>query len=358
LFVDFCGYYNKDSDVLELIHVRSNRAIKDCCPQTEHSELKRLCLKMFVSYFRFVTMLTLCIAIDVNYLQLLGHYCSKSLDCRPEEKVDSNLTAFENDECCGQCSCNEECGQSLSCCLKEDNIKYSETHGKECVKPFNGNVEDFQRINGLGVIMVTQCPDKNEECKYTHGTLNVNPVESPMSEVFINKDCARCNNVSDTIPWIARIVSKGTHIFSFRNMKEPNINTGTIIYEPPTPFSYPTCYGSFIPVNIANCPNELYKQMCSSTVLPFFSSYGTFQNVFCYLCTSSDVAECDLNYSRTLHGTFSLLLDNTLDTGTIVTYFSRDSLLRADNKCREGYIPHPSKVRRTQQLLVGQIESF
>ena len=307
---------------------------------------------MLIFNFCFVVLHIPCIASDLNYLQHLNHYCPKSIDCHLEGSVDSNLTTSEKNECCGTCSCNEECGQTLSCCLKEDNVKYSETHGKECIQPFNGDEDDIQGTNILGIIMVTQCPDKDTDCKYNNGTINVNPVESPKSEVFINKDCARCNNVKMFLPWIARIVSKGTHIFSFRNLQEPNINTGTIIYEPPTPFSHPSCHGSFIPVNIANCPNELYKQMCLSTVLPFFTSYGTFQNVFCFFCTYSHVTDkCDFQF-RAAHGTYSLLLDGTLATEAIVTYFSRDRVLKADDQCYEGFIPHPSKVRKCQLCMV------
>jgi len=191
--------------------------------------------------------------------------------------------------------------------------------------------------------MVTQCLNRNKECKYRNGIVNVNPVESSSSEVFINKECARCNDVSNFVRWNARIRSRGANLYSFKNIDEPSRNPETIIFEPPTTSYYPKCYRSFQTVDISKCPNELFKQACSSTYLPLFTRVGTFQNVFCYTCYSL-TPQCQPHIYRDIHGTFSLLMDNDLDTTTIACYFSRQHMLGNKEKCEEEYMPHPLKV--------------
>ena len=279
------------------------------------------------------------IASDVDVLHLLKQYCVNLLDCQLENLGSSNITT----ECCGKCSCDEQCGRTQSCCFAEDNARYSRTHGKECINPFIGNSLHFQQFGGRGVVMVTQCSDRNKECMYRNGTVNVSPVESASSEVFINAECAQCNNVSSFVRWNIRIVSKGKQLYSFRYIDEPRINTETIIYEPPTTYTYPECYDFFVTVNISRCPNKVYERACMSTFLPFFTNFGTFQNVFCYLCVTPYLPICSI-VTRTIPGTFSLILHNKLDTTTVAAYFSREHMLINRDTCQKGYMPHPSRV--------------
>jgi len=306
---------------------------------------------MFVFKVRFFLLLTSSIASDVTFLHMLQQYCSESLNCPLENQGSGNITETKWDECCGECSCDDQCSQTLSCCFAEDNAQFSRIHGKECIYPHTGDDFYSQQISGHGIVMVSQCPDKNEECKYRNGIVNVNPVESASSEVFINKECARCNNVTSFVRWNARIVSRGVRLYSFQNIEEPSINSEKIIYEPPTTFNYPKCYSSFQTVDISKCPNELFKQACSSTYLPLFTRVGTFQNVFCYLCIYH-TRLCQPRIHRDNQGTFSLLLDNTLDTTTIAGYFSRQHMLGNKEKCQEEYMPHPSKVKALDLIFI------
>jgi len=297
---------------------------------------------MFAVRVRFVLLLTSCIASDVNILHMFRQYCSKSLDCPLEHQAESNFTETDTDECCLKCSCSEQCGMTQSCCFVEDNIDYVRKQGKECIEPFIGDVNHFLQLGGYGFVMVTTCLDRDEECKYKNVTLNVSPVESTSSEVFINEECARCNKVNNFVRWNVRILSTGQYSYSFRNMDEPTNNIETIIYNSPTTVSHHTCYKTFVPVDISNCPNELYKQACASVVLPFFTYLGTFKNVFCFLCFSPKTPSCDLSNGRETPGGISLLLNNKLDVTTIAAYFSRDRL--QSNDCPDGYMPHPARV--------------
>jgi len=284
---------------------------------------------------------------------MFRQYCSTSLDCPLEHQAESNFTETETDGCCLTCSCSEQCGQTQSCCFVEDNINYVGKQGKECIEPFVGNGDHFHQLGGLGVVMVTTCRDRDEECKNKNGTLNVSPVESTSSEVFINEECARCNRVNNFVRWNVRILSDGHYSYSFRNMAKPTNNIETLFYDSPTTASHPTCYRSFQPVDISNCPNEIYKQACASVVLPFLTTYGTFQNVFCFLCISPYAPSCDLSINRVPSGPMSLLLNNKLDVTTIAAYFSRDRL--QSNDCPDGYMPHPARVGTSDLKFISRL---
>jgi len=297
---------------------------------------------MFAVRVWFVILLTSCIARDVNILHMFRQYCSKSLDCPLEHQAESNFTETETDECCLKCSCGEQCGMTQSCCFVEDNINHVGKQGKECIEPFIGDVNHFLQLGGHGVVMVTTCLDRDKECKYKNGTLNLRPVESTSSEVFINEECARCNRVNNFVRWNVRILSTGQYSYSFRNMDEPTNNDETIIYNSPTTVSHSTCYESFVPVDISNCPNEIYKQACASVVLPFLTTSGTFKNVFCFMCYSPNAPSCDLSLGREFSRAITLLLNYKLDVTTIAAYFSRDRL--QSNDCPDGFMPHPVRV--------------
>ena len=276
-------------------------------------------------------------------MTLIFFTCSDNTALNPlEHQAESNFTETETDECCLKCSCSAQCGQTQSCCFVEDNVNHLRKQGKECIEPFVGDGDHFHQLGGLGVVMVTTCRDKDEDCKNENGTLNVRPVESTSSEVFINEECARCNRVNNFVRWNVRILSKGLYSYSFRNMDKPTNNIETIIYDSPTTASQPTCYKSFESVDISNCPNELYKQACASVFLPFLTYLGTFQNVFCFLCISTYAPTCDLSTGRVTPGAITLLLNNKLDVATIAAYFSRDRL--QSNDCSDGYMPHPARV--------------
>jgi len=320
--------------------------VKHYLSQPINSTLRKyLTIEMFAFIFRFIFLLTLCFASDNNFLHLFEQYCAESLKCQLETQRDSNLTETKTNKCCGECSCEENCGQTQSCCFAEDNVRYSKTHGKECIDPYTGDEVQFQQVGSQGIVMVTHCLDKNQECKFKNGTLNVNPVESSSSEVFINKDCAMCNGVSSFVRWKARILSSGTLLYPYQNIEDPRVNTETVIFEPPTTFLYPKCHSTFIKVDISKCPDELYKQACLSVVLPFITLKGAYQNIFCFLCIESYKSSCSPKMDRTAPGTMSLLLDSALDTTNIAAYFSREhKKLTNKEHCQEGYMPHPSRV--------------
>ena len=276
-------------------------------------------------------------------------YCPSSIHCDVEDTVGGNETDTDVDGCCGSCSCDQNCGQTLSCCFEEGNDEYIRQHGKECVEPFIGDRQMVSDMDMRGVMMVTHCLDRNIQCKNTNGQINMEPVEGHKSEIFLNAECAECNNVNNFTRWdIKFMVTRKIFQLDFlRNLGVINSNndvsTGTTVFLPISTSKHLTCEKhSFQSINYSSCPNETFKDLCASVILPYYSPTKTYKNVFCYMCHSWDILECVFNEHRSKIGSYSMLLDNRISTGAVSRYFSRkpvDSMA-----CDENFVPHPYKV--------------
>jgi len=287
-------------------------------------------------------------------MQPFQKYCPSSigLHCDVEDTVGANETDTNDDDCCGSCSCDLNCGQTLSCCFEEDNYEYTRQYGKECVEPFTGNQYMVSETERRGVMMVTRCLDRNEQCKNTNGQINIEPVEGQNSEIFLNKNCAKCNNVNTFTHWDIKVMLKRKlfHLDSFRNLGDINNNTddsgGTIVYMPLSTTKPKTCEKhSFQPVNYTSCPNETFKELCASVVLPIYLRSKTYRNIFCFLCDTWDILdtlECGPPAYRSESGSYSLILDSTISTGAVGSYLSRKQT--DSTACDRNFVPHPYKV--------------
>ena len=287
-----------------------------------------------------------------NILQAFTEYCPTSIDCLIDAPFNSTITDNTAQECCAQCSCQQDCGRFQSCCFEADNEMYTHAHGKECVDPLVGDRKNFEAIGGQGYVMVTQCIDRNESCKYKNGQLNVRPVESSTFEVYINDVCALCNNVTSFKYWGIRTISGGGAIYSFLHLEDDFQRYETIIFEPSSDYEFPKCYTStsFVPVNTSRCLSDEYKQLCNDIYLPFFSDFKRYKNIFCFLCVTNRWF-CEQAPGKMIPGRFSLLLDNTIDVKTLVNYFSREHF--EGGKCGTQFIPHPAKVCKHCLLYVS-----
>jgi len=292
-------------------------------------------------------------AISTNHLLLepFQQVCPRSMaDCDIAEPADNSTTKTNYADCCGRCSCAADCGHSQSCCLVEDNAAYTHIHGEECINPIVGNEFDFVASGGRGVMMVTRCIDQSEGCKYSHGNVNVSPVESDTGDVFINRNCALCNNVSSFTRWNVEIKARGSNlkIETFRSLGDTETNTtdvDTKIFLP-TLTSTPTeCQVTFRNIDESKCPNKSVEEMCKSVLLPFVLGHVTYRNYFCYLCAEHGSDKCTKpgdTIDRTNVGSFTLILNERLNVNDISVYFNRRNV--DSEVCPEHFIPHPYKV--------------
>ena len=292
-------------------------------------------------------------------MQQFQKYCPPSIHCGVDNTVDSHISNTDVNDCCGSCSCDPNCGQTLPCCFVEDNDEYTWQHGQECVEPFIGDRYMVSKIDTRGVMMVTRCFDRNVQCKNTNGQINIWPVEGRSSEIFLNEECAKCNNGKTFTRWdIKLMLTRETfQLDSFRNLGPINsyteISERTFVFLPLSTSNYKTCEKySFKYINYASCPNETYKELCSSVILPYFSHKETFRNVFCYLCHVLDTFQCIPFQQRSGFGSYSMLLDSRISTGAVSRYYSRTQI---DSKaCDANFVPHPYKVLLFVYLVLTQ----
>jgi len=286
-------------------------------------------------------------------LQPFQKYCPSSVHCTVEDTIGGNITKSDVGECCGSCSCDPNCGQTLSCCFKEDNVKYTRQHGKECVEPFVGDRNMVPDVEIRGIMMVTQCLDQNVQCKFIDGQINIAIVEGQNSEIFLNDECAKCNNVKTFKRWGIKIIltSKTFQLDSFRNLGERNstshVSEGATVFLPISTSKPTTCNKYFFQsVNYSSCPNESFKELCASVLLPYSASSVVsrvdYRNVFCYLCEHSNLDPCFPNYEKSVTGSFSLILNYTISTDAVGAYFSRKEIYTKE--CDGNFLPHPYKV--------------
>jgi len=150
---------------------------------------------MFISHIVFLFCFSVNHARNYNLLQA-SEYCPTSIDCLTNTTLNATITDNDAQECCAQCSCQKDCGRFMPCCFDADNEKNTHAHGKECSDPFVGDRTNFEAIGCQGYVMVTQCIDRNDWCRYKDGQLNIRPVISSTFYVYINEAYASCNNVT------------------------------------------------------------------------------------------------------------------------------------------------------------------
>ena len=131
------------------------------------------------------------------------------------------------------------------------------------------------------------------------------------------------------------------------------IQKRTFVFLPLSTSNYKTCEKySFKYINYASCPNETYKELCSSVILPYLSHKETYRNVFCYLCHVLDTFQCIPFQQRSGFGSYSMLLDSRISTGAVSRYYSRTQI---DSKaCDANFVPHPYKVLLFVYLVLTQ----
>jgi len=285
-----------------------------------------------------------------TYLQPFQELCPRSItDCGVDDAADNVTIKTNYEDCCGRCSCAADCGQSQSCCFVEDNVLYTQTHGKECINPTDGNEADFVMSGGHGVMMITRCLDKDENCKYRHGLQYVSPVESDEGDVFINQNCAFCNNVSSFIRWNVEIIVikdniKTETLRTLADIDTNSTNIDTKIFLPT--HSTPTkCQATFRHIDESRCPNKIDEEKCSSVFLPYVNGIHTYRNVFCFLCEKQFSKGCIRKNNikdRPKLGSFIMILNTGLNVNDISAYYSRRNF--DSENCPENFIPHPYKV--------------
>jgi len=285
----------------------------------------------------------------------LYEFCSTSYnECASNtSNVFSQSEINENNlECCGVCSCTQDCGRTQSCCYESGNTEYVQTHGKECIAPYVGEASFFESSGSDSIMMVIRCSDGTTGCKYKGEAVNVQPVTGHDNEVYINEDCARCNNVNEYIAWSFNVVTNLEYDVSYRALLQEVSHKTTRIYVPSEGRDLISCVTNTVHHSEGDCANATMAHLCRTLHQPFKQHLRTYKNVFCLMCKlpeESWMNGCQPSDKKSASKSLTLIIDSSVNANTISSYFGRENI--ATDRCEDGFIPHPTKVRSNLKML-------
>jgi len=301
-------------------------------------------------YFIFGCLIFICVNCihveevdsDLNVLSAVQDFCPNSIQCPKHFSFDVANVISTDEDCCGHCSCEPDCGRTQSCCLEEENEEYVHTFGKACVQPFVGDPSQYFFSNYSGVMMVTRCKDIGEQCSTKDGQLYVNPVSS-LHEVYVNENCASCNHVNKFTVWKWKVIFDKDHNLNFRNMLQDPSSTRVVL--PPVDHPVVTCHSILKPSKSITCTNSSMQELCRKVHLPYTFRETVYQNIFCKFCDYDKVLQtdaCDITKQKLGEKKLTILFDPVIGPDYLRQYFTRSDI--GKEHCPNGYIPHPFKT--------------
>ncbi|KAL4231212.1 hypothetical protein ACF0H5_008794 [Mactra antiquata] len=273
---------------------------------------------------------------NFTFLSELQELCPYTSFC--EENARISLPENETKQpCCRSCSCKPECEMFGNCCF--DYVKNGKmTKLRQCLSPV---VTDCN-ANEIHYIMVYACltTDGNDSmCPFT--TTNVSsfaPVVSiTTGEIYVNQQCADCNNVTDGVSWQLSVKCPFFEEDYF-------IASSDILLESHS--DEPACYLTYIPpanVNVESreCTNDVIRQcnvregtdqwtpmweycpMFNATYTYSSHNYvGLYGNIFCFICNVLTIPDplCRWqDFKKPLNVPFSAILDRIGVEGSSVS---------------------------------------
>ena len=256
--------------------------------------------------------------------------CPHTFMCNVE--IDYNHSLFRYLEnglretpCCGSCSCGGDCLKTLDCCidglprlLLGEEVKAIRDNSAKCIYTQYRSYHP-DKYNGIGHILVTKCARGytntaiKENCLKPYSEFDfVNdipgylPVTDNMTLVsYQNMYCALCNHVSisDLIFWEAGVecneylmLDKGKIIQSLSHIENfiKNDSRCNTIFEIPHDLQYRQpfirrCEPYIDECNVTGLWQE-YDAELELLCMSYFSNYGDYKNVHCYLCNGFDAS--------------------------------------------------------------------
>ena len=264
-----------------------------------------------------------------RYSQEYNTFCPHTFMCNVLINFNNSLFQkygeFQEEPCCGPCSCYGDCLNTLDCCLDglprlltTNEVKSIYESPKQCMYA-QFRAYHKEQYNGLGYVLITKCADDTDadstvkdnclkeysEFDFTTDIPAYFPVTDNTTMVsYKNEYCALCNDIpkSNLIYWGAKVECE-----TVDNREDTEIQSLSDVYKLITEDS--TCNVVFL------IPYELlyrqpfiqqcipYQNRCNMTgrwqeydadleslCLSYESAYKGYKNVHCYLCNGYDVS--------------------------------------------------------------------
>lgn len=241
--------------------------------------------------------------LNRTLLTNLQKLCPYSSFC--EENATMSLPMNDTKHpCCESCSCEPGCEINDNCCFDPSSFGVNAIMQK-CMSPVVTNID----VPTAMYLMIHSCQKGSYQSANGNSSLcsfdktdykSFGPVMSrTRGEVYVNQDCATCNNVHDTVPWKLSVKcpkDKADHSYDTLKLLR-GLNVGKV-----------GCYMSYVPPNNLDiepreCRSDAIRK-CNVTgkvdkweplwefcpmINATFSrsrkkSYG---NIFCYICNEN-----------------------------------------------------------------------
>lgn len=283
---------------------------------------------------------------DLGTLCPYNNYCGRNATLKIERE--------DKTSCCLDCSCEPDCGLLNSCCFDYmDNHHIVESSQLECYS--------FNTYAPKSLYMVNRCSDgshvttQDELCD----TSNVIPVSSASEKrVYINAECARCNNVTSFKTWTSSAICINT-IFEKDALARTFIDRCSLQYNPPKEdiewVSHFIC--SEIHLKDITISNEVDSLSTKTRICSTLKAAGylwrddVYENVYCFGLTNlyyDPYRTCSMFQPPITKriNSLSLLLDYNLIERTLAewTFADQRTSVSTSMECGDHMIRNPTSV--------------
>ncbi|KAL4231216.1 hypothetical protein ACF0H5_008798 [Mactra antiquata] len=224
-------------------------------------------------------------------------------------KRNARLTLPKNETkepCCKPCSCQPDCEMFGNCCF--DYMRNGTlVNLRQCLSP----VVTGAHVKVVNYIMVYSCQTasgSNSLCSFKPRDINsFAPVVSiTTGEIYVNPQCAHCNNVTDGVPWKLSVkcpFSKEDFFITSSDILLDSQNDERscfLTYIPPDQVNvkFRECYTNVVrQCNVTGLatqwtPMWKYCSMFNATYTYSRSNQiGAYGNIFCYICNQIRMPE-------------------------------------------------------------------
>ena len=257
---------------------------------------------------------------------------SLSALCPYTDYCTSNATSKLEDEsktqCCGSCSCEDDCWERNTCC--EDKLGVTTGIPLQTCEATGINIDQKQN---WGYYVVTGCPaDETLLAKKCSGEIKLSLEDSVWvtdirtNKIYGNKHCALCHGVEENRQW--RLATDCPEAMNGTNSPDEVIEAITnmcgLTVEPPPKEDHMDNFCLRPDITICNVTGQwkVYDQALETACLRFQQPYVhvqlfrtiIYRNIYCFLCNSphqlvSDICSTLKDRDRTGSTAFLGLLD-------------------------------------------------
>ena len=285
--------------------------------------------------------------------------------------------------CCSDCSCEDSCVETNSCCPDKTNVPDNPT-GLVCkntmVKKRGGTKDRF--VNGIrSYLIADRCPAGEQVMPdIQHKCLGINRTtlddyvwvsDTGTGKIFQNHHCAQCHGIKNWKTWNIRTQCNDVNDTSFENLtatlfsEECNI-INEIPEETAAEIEKHRCFTPAISVcnqtGLWKHYSDDVAEACQKNTVPFFQTDGLnliiYKNLFCYVCNTGDASSAEMVCPRMINdsnrfsgSSFNALIDyNGIKEGHVTSSVCavdqiRDKYMVSVTICFKGALYYYSRVR-------------